>query len=1300
MEVINKIIDGVHSDNDPNHQPDNTMRRSLNGVIMDVGEGNYIWEVMKGTSVSFALGPGTRIMGYCRLRDRFIILTLNPAETYAHLREVTFNSDGVGTTETLWFGANTDLNLSSDHPIRSMFGFYESQEIQKIYFTDYYNPPRIINIGYEDPLNKTVSFDAKFLPFSPNIDRAYGKFSVDAIVPGGSLLAGNYFFCWRYIHNDYYSDWSYLSAPVHIANGNPGYSPDQYQAYQGGAPDEVTTNALRIRISDLDDDYDSIQIAAFYSNDYNSAGPGTIFYDGGLTSDEMVVVFNGSENAGIVTIDELIQTSINIEKCRDMTTIKKLNVIGNVKLREEIDVSGLNVEGKNNQVDCDASATYREVILDRTGYPTESWTAGNKGLFQSPLGVVVDASNPNMYCGIQYQGIEAGQCDLDNGGTQSWDVDEIFIIDSAEPDGAMRTSGSCRPVIALKKYRKSSGVSPFTWDDYEWEIKSLVGEYLDYKSSIVSNMIKSYPGGETVRLGLVCFDLTGRPFYARWLNVNSTVFGDGDLIIPKRNKDAAAGSVPLLQGYDTWTAGTDIIYNQLNGRSFGVKISALDLTDIIDQISAFMIVQVPIDHQYIGSGILKQTFENTNDVFCAPGFRESYSDNEHHPGTYALFSPEDMFGLKDFVLQPGDQIENHQYLIPYYRSETGEASHQGYGRASVPDQGVSNDIFNLYQKLLIESADLSPGGDNSDIGESHELLYSTPYHLQDSDLVFDPRNEILRYQARTYRYANITNRYGVNGRHNIIVLDIDESGNNPKGVYQCPAATPIALQCKIKRLVTSPYGGTDDSSLSNSRYISIGHFQVIDDTVKTDIESGGRYIFNEIEIFGGDHFIGLMAVQDVLVDDDSSDYKTGHGFIFPVESRVNVALREGVHLGKERPYHETTNTSGIKHKVGEFKLEEYNYNDGYSSVNIHDYYIAYPYNITFLTEVDVQLRFSPEKSYGERRDSFRVFNTNDFLNLDSNFGELINIRAKYNRLIYWQTDAVGYIPIRERALTQGQFGDPVQLGVGDVFERYDEMTDKLGNSNQFGLVESDMGFHWYDARRKMYITLTEALKFSQDSVAKGWNNWFDNYIDTNILDYDNPMKVGGYGICGGYDPQHKVVFHSFHNPDTANVKTIGFDIRNQKLIGEFTMEGSWWMRYENFLFSIKPNGATIYVHGKGDRGIIHNAAVNSEIQIVVKLDDHTPLVFDNYEIIGGDKFFDQVTIENSDQTIVETIQEYISGQYRFVNRNYQYRNRRWYGNFPKEVNERFVDGYLIVTFRAVPQETKFLEMKTTVRKAY
>ena len=158
------------------------------------------------------------------------------------------------------------------------------------------------------------------------------------------------------------------------------------------------------------------------------------------------------------------------------------------------------------------------------------------------------------------------------------------------------------------------------------------------------------------------------------------------------------------------------------------------------------------------------------------------------------------------------------------------------------------------------------------------------------------------------------------------------------------------------------------------------------------------------------------------------------------------------------------------------------------------------------------------------------------------------------------------------------------------------------------------------------------------------------------------------------------------------------------------MPGNIYMRYRNLMLSTKQTyDSYIWSHGTGSRANIYGEDVSPEIQLVLKADTLEPIFYDNFELIGNDTFFEQITCLNTDQEIVEVIREYQNGQYRMTGRNYAYRNRRWFGNFPKfqepatnatNKKERFVDGYMIVTFKGLPELIRFAEMKTQIRKAY
>ncbi len=69
-----------------------------------------------------------------------------------------------------------------------------------------------------------------------------------------------------------------------------------------------------------------------------------------------------------------------------------------------------------------------------------------------------------------------------------------------------------------------------------------------------------------------------------------------------------------------------------------------------------------------------------------------------------------------------------------------------------------------------------------------------------------------------------------------------------------------------------------------------------------------------------------------------------------------------------------------------------------------------------------------------------------------------------------------------------------------------------------------------------------------------------------------------------------------------------------------------------------------------------NAYSPQQFTIVVKDEEAAAKIFDNFEYIGSESTFSRYTFENSGQSIEE---------YKLGNRNYKYRNRRWFANFPK-----------------------------------
>jgi hypothetical protein len=1276
MEIVNKLKDGLHQDNNIYDQPDMTMRDNLNGVITDLEKGNFKWSNLKGNSISFVLGTVDKYFSHCLIKDRLFIITLDVNETIVRLFEITF----VGTTGTktqIWSINNSQLNLSFAFPIRTIFGFYENILIQRIYWSDFNNPPRCINV-------QNLPTVGKFIDFFPVISKIYGKLTTSTVSSGGSVSAGSVFFVWRFYTNDgYYSDWSYLSNPILVTSDNPGTSFDDYQKMQGKRPDYNTGKKVVIKLENLDSDYDNIQVAAFYSNDYNLALPGTIFFDGKLTSDIMTFTYIGTENIGTVTIDDLTLTSIKIDSFKENIVAKKQNVIACMHEREELDLPAY--------IEAEVTVATKALPLDHTGYPSMMTSPSSSKALFGMHNVAADQATHTLRRGQYYKAVTQVIWN-DGSGNITVAVNNLFYV-STYASTVTWISGEFLAVVLKRKYLLAGGnIGGDLNTNFRFDYELLDNEHYDWKSQKVCKTYKSYPHGETIRLGVLFFDLTGRPFFVRHLRNTNSTYGPGDTNIPKRSD-----TNPMLGLHDWNAIGSDGYYNDVTAKLQHLIVNDLDITDIKDQISGFMIVRAPIVHQYLGMGILTPTLLSGNNVYSSYGLWPHNNNTDNYFGCYNFYCPEDTFNLKGFVIQPGDEIENLTYLTPYCKDEaytlggSGSNAFRGFGRKE------SND-YDFYQKLF-RASDGNTSDSNGVIGATHPVSFVTKYILGDDDLPINPLDGTKLFIDVSSEFPDGNNsHYGLNCNHSILILDIDDEQGNIKGPNQNWSRTdPCALLCAIKRANTDPYGGYTDSSVANTVYVSTGHYQEITPAVLADILTGGRYIFNNIEIFGGDTMVQLFDIKRLTPNFNIGNEHLGHSMIFPVESRINLSMREGEHIAKTRSRDSSNNPDGIQVRTGSTVLEEFSYNDGYSTDDIFDRYLPLPFNFKVLNEYLTRIRYSPEKNYGEKRDSFRVFLANDYIDLDPNKGAITNIRLRNDKLVYWQPDEIGYIPIRERALTQSSAGQSVQLGVGGVFERYDELKNMLGNSHQFGLVESPIGFHWYDSRRKLFLTINEGFQITPDSILKGLDKWFQLNIPDGFEAYDNP--ISSYGIFGGYDVPSKMVFISFKL--STGVKTIGINASLNKFIGFYNLYPGAYITGKNHLFHVNSTFLDVYTHGIGTYMNFFGTQYHAYVSIVVKEDTNIAKIYDTFEIIASRNFFNKVRYENSEQSKEEVVCDYTTGTCVVTNRDYKYSKKRWFGSFPKVSRERLNDGYLLITFEIEnPYLVELYEVKSTVRKNY
>lgn len=167
-----------------------------------------------------------------------------------------------GSSGDLRFGSTTlftgNLNFSLEHPIETI-SYYESEDIQKVYWTDGYNQPRMINIASDETVYASKDIYTKFdfvTTFESGLRYKVTKEDLgNALFPSGVI---QYFFTY---YNKYGQETNIVAhtSLYYLSNGN-----------KGAAPDSTAGCSFRIVLSDFDRSFDYIRIYSLIRTSYNT----------------------------------------------------------------------------------------------------------------------------------------------------------------------------------------------------------------------------------------------------------------------------------------------------------------------------------------------------------------------------------------------------------------------------------------------------------------------------------------------------------------------------------------------------------------------------------------------------------------------------------------------------------------------------------------------------------------------------------------------------------------------------------------------------------------------------------------------------------------------------------------------------------------------------------------------------------------------------------------------------------------------------------------------------------------------
>lgn len=323
------VFTGMQKDISVSKHPIQFIYEGLN-IRMTARDGNSLLSITneKGTKDTNISLSG-KCVGYCTLNKYLVVFT-----DENHTKCGAINRINLETLENkvLFDSAKGNLNLSVYFPIDAIPS-YENENIQKVYWTDYRNQPRVINIVAD---NNTVSkYTADYFDFIPKLQlketvRVTKSFGYGVFAPGVIQYAFTY-----------YRKYGQESAIFYT-------TPLYYIAHRdrGASPEDKVACSFTIKINNIDNNFDYLRIYSIQRTSINGTPVCKRVQD--LDISLMSTGINGiytsftDTGASGNTVDptELLYKDGWMIKAKSITSKDNTLFLGNIN----IDVNGINKE--------------------------------------------------------------------------------------------------------------------------------------------------------------------------------------------------------------------------------------------------------------------------------------------------------------------------------------------------------------------------------------------------------------------------------------------------------------------------------------------------------------------------------------------------------------------------------------------------------------------------------------------------------------------------------------------------------------------------------------------------------------------------------------------------------------------------------------------------------------------------------------------------------------------------------------------------------------------------------------------
>lgn len=1327
-----------------------------------------------------------RIIGHTFILDDIYLFTadqgtnpVNDSNTgLGAIWKLSYNESTKVTTLTLIYSQWLDFNENYPIAPSAATGRYESDPIQRIYWSDFYNKVRTINTA--DP--QLMALNPKLTSVIPSVG-----FDIPILneIIGGSLPVGTYELCYRLKQSlGAVSNYSSLSNFVHLIN----VSPSTFLGYEGVYSGGSSGNGIRWTISNIDTKFDRIEYVLLHRTSKTDIAKVYIVSEDNIPNTGTVNLDVTSLPDDEITLDEFLALNSTFTHTKTVDTKDNRLFWGNVKVKQgslgtwdarafralTSNAVSTDIQLTNNGTNS-AHTLAQAIALPETSdtineYYTNTGAFSTNACYFKPntAGGILGGKGANISYEFGTYSIELNTLNRTENSDDSYNI---------YTDLPFRECENINPSFSFASYDLIRTVG----DDSPNQIYPIRGNG-SMKNPYRTSVIKGFQHEEIYRFGIQLFDLEGLPLFTKWIgDIKMPTFGDLN-----NNPDSHASGMGIadfrlsyLNGSGTQAA----IYGQILYIKFTVDVTAL-----ADTCSGYKIVRMErlqdSDKTILGCGLITPTFTETpagNDVYLPacwyyvddvafpakttfltvlgpvqgkawnpyPNQRSwetlSVPSNAITPsgGTFgAAAANVKTFDCFDFNIGGGVSYATGDKLFirGIQRSENYSASKSGgIGQAYrwwYSSGGSGSEWYGLpadgggtkYTVRQEPVGDLTPAPNawNAAAGfgataklqsgyDDDEMAYYL--HMYVDDILYGnfatvsgtaafnktiDDAEWVGINATTSTFAggrtfhNYGRTFGDGASDTLrpavgastLALEFNTGFNDYDAAY---GASSLNQAQKLMALYYKPnnaqYGGATYSARAGNEYISCGSYIPI----KRDDITLTNNLALTIDTFGGDVHLNYWDIQKVsknIADGSVNSPKFRHynyqsavdawfpgatvlagsttnseahvsvTYFFPCTSVNNQEVRFGDHI----------NTSlNVNTYIAP---DEYLYASYHSNERDVVKYFSEPIDFVETDKWVNRVYYSEVKFNNETLDSWQAYKTNNFYDVEGNYGPINCLISLREELYYIQERAFGQLLINPITTISGDNGLPVTLGKGATVEKHRNLALDVGTKHQWSVYRSQSAITWIDVRSKKIYMFDGTIKSISDSL--GQRNFVIKRLHPDLIINDNPILKKG--IITTYDYYHNEFLYTFTNDSATNNNDEAYTLVYSEPIGKFTGLYSFlppiYLNNNRYLFSIDPAAAgadigKIWVHNYGNYCNFYGTVNDSLLKVLVNDNPLNTKVFDNLSwnsqsIADNLIWIDDLITPNASATITTTDNvNYIDDTFSAVRCYNEWENTDW-----------------------------------------